>query len=76
MKNLSNSKAVKNLEMVIRAVEKNSYKLYEFAKAKGDEQRAEEYMAEVLALTSVLFMIEDKEHLQAIAEIHSVELLK
>ena len=76
MKNLSNSKAVKNLLAVLKAKESNLWSLRKYFEDKGDHIRAERYMTDVMAIGSVIMMIEDKEHFENIADAYDVELIK
>ena len=76
MKNLSNSKAVKNLLAVLKAKESNLWGIRQYYEDKGDHIRAEKYLGEIVSISSVIMMIEDKEHFEHIASVYDVELIK
>ena len=65
---MKNTKA--NLIKVIRAMYENSHNLRRFYEEKGKNEKAKRELIRATELSSVLMLLEDKEHFKAIAKIY------
>ena len=66
--NLKNTKT--NLTKVIRAMYENSHDLRRFYEEKGEYKKAHRELIRAMELSSVLMILEYKEHFKAIAKIY------
>lgn len=65
---MKNTKA--NQIKVIRAIYENSHALRRIYEEKGEDEKAKRELIRATELSSVLMLLEDKEHFKAIAEIY------
>ena len=65
---MKNTKA--NLIKVIRAMYENSHDLRRIYEEKGEDEKSKRELIRATELSSVLMLLEDKEHFKAIAEIY------
>jgi len=68
------TKSSKKLLAVVKAKAQLHYELMNGFKKDGNTEQENAYTNSYLALNSVIFMIEDKDHLQSIATILKVDL--
>ena len=65
---MKNTKA--NQIKLIRAIYENTHSLRRIYEEKGEDEKAKRELIRATELSSVLMLLEDKEHFKAIAEIY------
>ena len=65
---MKNTKA--NQIKLIRAIYENTHALRRIYEEKGEDEKAKRELIRATELSSVLMLLEDKEHFKAIAEIY------